>query len=185
MKKTLRTIIAILTAGIMLITFAACEDKKDEPVEENTVKEDTFIKEIFENLTSSNTYTEWKKMNPDLQIGEKLDGSKIIFTVSSDRETDEEDEGDITNDGTVLDGEYVFTHDGDYVTYTSQDAKHMNNPFLVLVRNNILDYYEVDTVAANDYLADVYESGEESTYYITDENALTVKIYSAGKWDLN
>lgn len=120
------------------------------------------MKEIFGNLTSNGNYTEWKQMNPEAKIEEKLDGSKIIFTVATESESEEEE--DITNDRSVLAGEYVFTHDGDYIVYTAQDADHMSNAFLTLVRNTVLDYYKVDTIAANEYLAKILSSGEESIY---------------------
>ena len=44
----------------------------------------------------------------------------------------------------------------------------MSNAFLTLVRNTVLDYYKVDTIAANEYLAKILSSGEESIYYIED-----------------
>ena len=180
-EKTLRTIIAILTAGLMLMAFAACDEKKEETpkedtVKEDTVKEDTLMKEIFDNVTASESYKSLKEMNPEARIEEKLDGSKIIFTVTSDNEGG----GDITNDASVKAGEYVFTHEGDYVVYTSQDAAHMNNSFLVNVSIAIYDRLGMDFVTANDYLAE----NPDSTYYSVDEKANTVRIYAAKKWDI-
>ena len=177
------TIASIFTACFMLMAFAACDDKNEEPATDNTTKEDVFMKEIFGNLTSNGNYTEWKQMNPEAKIEEKLDGSKIIFTVATESESEEEE--DITNDRSVLAGEYVFTHDDDYIVYTAQDADHMSNAFLTLVRNTVLDYYKVDTIAANEYLAKMLSSGEESIYYIEDAANNTVKMYAAGKWEID
>ena len=50
MKKTLRTVIAILTAGLMLMAFAACDEKKDDVASDNTVKEDTVMKAVYEDI---------------------------------------------------------------------------------------------------------------------------------------
>ena len=183
MKKTLKTIVAILSACFMLMAFAACEDKKEEPAADNTVKGDAFMKEIFDNLTSDEYYTEWKQMNPQAEVVEKLDGSKITFTVTTEGEP--EDEEDVTNDRSVLAGEYVFEHDGDYIVYTAQDADHMSNLFLVQIRNKVLTHYDVDTIAANEYLAKILGSGEESIYYIEDTENNIVKIYSAAKWEID
>ena len=65
MKKTLKTIIAILTAGLMLMAFAACDEKKEDTPKEDTVKEETLMKELFENVTSSEGYKSLKEMNPE------------------------------------------------------------------------------------------------------------------------
>ena len=173
-NKKLRTIIAILTAGFMLMAFAACDKNKEE-----TTKEDTFMKAIFESITSSDRYKEWKQMNPESQFEEKFDGSKIIFTVKNDNKSGDFDEDDITNDNPVLSGEYVFTHEGDYVVYTSEDAGHMGNAFLMQVMIAICDYYEMSFVDANEYLAD----HPEKTYYLVDNEADTVRIYAA-EWKI-
>ena len=61
----------------------------------------------------------------------------------------------------------------------------MSNAFLTLVRNTVLDYYKVDTIAANEYLAKILSSGEESIYYIEDAANNTVKMYAAGKWEID
>ena len=119
-------------------------------------------------------------MNPESEFEEKFDGSKIIFTVKNENKSDDFDEDDITNDSPVLSGEYVFTHEGDYVVYTSEDAGHMNNAFLMQVMIAICDYYEMSFVDANEYLAE----NPENTYYIVDNEANTVRIYAAAEWKI-
>ena len=186
MKKTIRTIISILAVSAMLLPFTACESKKqdtikDDTVKEDTVKEETFMKAIFESLMSNDQYTEWKQMNPEATIEEKLNGKTITFTVTSSLNTDDMDEEDFTNDKPVSSGEYVFTLDGDYVVYTSQDAAHMSNPFLVYVEIAILNHYEMTFPEANEYL----NNHLDNTYYIVDETNNTVKIYAAAKWNID
>ena len=145
------------------------------------VKEDTFMKAIFQNLMSNDQYTEWKKMNPEAKIVEKLDGSTVTFTVTGGLDIDNMDDEDFTNDKPVIAGKYVFTHDGDYVVYTSQDAKHLSNPFLVYVETAILNYYDLTFVDANEYI----NNHPNNTYYITDKETNTVKMYAASKWNID
>ena len=53
MKKTIRTIISILAIGAMLLSFSACNDKKDES--------ESLMQGIYEKLTAADSsYSEWK-----------------------------------------------------------------------------------------------------------------------------
>ena len=141
---------------------------------------DTFMKTIFEDITSSDQYKEWKKMNPEAKITEKLSGSTITFDVTSSLDVDNMDEDEFTNDKPVSSGKYVFTHDGDYIVYTSQDAKHLSNPFNAYIQRAICDYYKMSFAASNDYLA----ANPDNTYYIINKKNNTVKIYAAAKWNI-
>ncbi len=76
----MRVIIAILTAGLMLMAFAACDSKKEDTAKEDTVKEDTVMKAVYEDITSDESYISWKEMYPNATIEEKLDGDYIIYT---------------------------------------------------------------------------------------------------------
>ena len=82
MKKTIRTIITILTSGLMLMAFAACDEQKNDADTDNTVKEDTVMKAVYEDITSDEAYISWKEMYPDATIEEILDGSKLTFPVT-------------------------------------------------------------------------------------------------------
>ena len=73
MKKAIRTMIVILTAGFMLMAFAACEEKKDDTGKDDAANTEIIMKAVFENITSSDRYKEWKQMNPEATIQEKLD----------------------------------------------------------------------------------------------------------------
>ena len=48
MKKTIRIIIAILTAGLMLMALTACDSKKEDTGEDDTVNAETFMKALHE-----------------------------------------------------------------------------------------------------------------------------------------
>ncbi|MBQ1414146.1 MAG: SH3 domain-containing protein [Clostridia bacterium] len=144
------------------------------------VKEDAFMKAIFKDVTSSDQYKEWKKMNPEATITEKLSGSTITFTVTGGLNIDGMDDEDFTNDKPVIAGKYVFKHNGDYVVYTSQDAKHLSNPFNAFILIAICDYYGMSFVTANEYIA----AHPDNTYYIVDKKANTIKMYAAAKWNM-
>ena len=141
---------------------------------------DTFMKSIFEDITSDSQYKEWKKMNPEAKITEKLSGNAIAFTVTGGVNTDGMDEDDFTDDMPVIAGKYVFTHEGNYIVYTSQDAKHMSNPFNAYILRAICDYYGMNFVTVNDYIA----AHPDSSYYIVNKKNNTVKTYSAAKWNI-
>lgn len=180
MKKTLRIIIAMLTASFMLMTFAACDEKKEDTVSDNTFKEDTIMKAVYEDITSDENYISWKEMYPESTIEEKLDGSTLTFTVKGLKDYSEEEEGDITNDREITNGEYVFTHDGDYILCASGYAETFVNPFVVQVRNAVCDYYKISIGDVNDYLM----ANTDNTYYIEDMKNNVIKIYVAEKWNL-
>ena len=148
--------------------------------ETTAVKEDTFMKAIFKDVTSSSQYSEWKQMNPEAKIAEKLSGSTITFTVTGGLDINNMDEDDFTNDKPVIAGKYVFTHNGDYVVYTSQDAKHLRNPFNTYILGAICDYYGMSFVTVNEYIA----AHPDNTYYIVDKKANTIKMYAAAKWNM-
>ena len=80
-------------------------------MKDDTVKEDTFMKAVFEDITSDEAYISWKEMYPAATIEEKLDGSTLTFTVTYKDGTPADQEGDITNDAEIAAGEYVFKHD--------------------------------------------------------------------------
>lgn len=180
MKKTLRTVIAILTAGLMLMAFAACDEKKDDVASDNTVKEDTVMKAVYEDITSEEAYISWREMYPDATIEEKLDGSTLTFTVTYKGDAPSEEEGDITNDAEIAAGEYVFTHDGDYIVAASGSTEKFVNPFVINVRNAVCDYFKMEIGDVNDYLA----ANQDNTYFIEDLENKTVKIYVAEKWNI-
>lgn len=181
MKKAIRTMIVILTAGFMLMAFAACEEKKDDTGKDDAANTEIIMKAVFENITSSDRYKEWKQMNPEATIQEKLYGNTITFTVESSIDTDSIKEEDVTNDMPVSSGEYVFTFDGDYIVYKAQDAKRTSNPFSTYILSAICDYYGMNWVTANEYIC----AHPDNTYYIIDTDANTIKIYAVNNWKMD
>ena len=182
MKKTIRTIISILAVGAMLLSFAACESKKEDTVKDDTVKEDTVMKAVFEDITSDAAYLSWKEMYPAATIEEKLDGSKLTFTVTyKDGAPADQEEDDITNDAEIAAGEFVFTHDGDYIVGASGSTEKYVNPFAIQVRNAVCHYFNMSIGDVNDYLM----ANADNTYFIEDLENKTTKIYVAEKWNIS
>ena len=181
MKKTIRTIISILAVGAMLLSFAACESKKEDTVKDDTVKEDTVMKAVFEDITSDAAYLSWKEMYPAATIEEKLDGSTLTFTVTYKDGTPADQEGDITNDAEIAAGEYVFKHDGDYIIGASGSTEKYVNPFVIQVRNAVCHYFNMSIGDVNDYLL----ANQDNNYFIEDLENKTAKIYVTEKWSID
>ena len=54
MKKTIKAVIAVLTAALMLMAFASCEEEKKDN------EENSLVKGIFESTIASREYLKWK-----------------------------------------------------------------------------------------------------------------------------
>lgn len=163
MKKTIRTVISILAVGAMLLSFAACGDKKDES--------DALMQGVYDKLIAADSgYSEWKANFNATTFEEKLDGEEITITAKGE-------EG--------LDGEYVFTHDGDYITYTAAgEEDYSGYSVFMYIRNAVGDYYGMNSTLMNGYLAGLDNFGFENKYLIVDMEKGEYKVYSAGKWDM-
>lgn len=160
MKKTIRTIVSILAVGAMLLSFTACGGKKDE-----------LMQGIFDKLTAAgSSYSEWKADFNATTFAEKLDGEKI--TVSAKGE-----EG--------LDGEYIFTHDGDYITYTAADKEDYSGySVFMYIRDAVGDYYGMNHTLMNGYIAGLNNFDLENKFMIMDTENGVFKVYAAGQWDM-
>lgn len=163
MKRTIRTIISILAVGAMLLSCTACGGKKDESRE--------LMQGIFEKLTAAgSSYSDWKADFNATTFAEKLDGEKI--TVSAKGE-----EG--------LDGEYIFTHDGDYITYTAADAEDYSGySVFMYIRDAVGDYYGMNHTLMNGYIAGLNNFDLENKFMIMDTENGVFKVYAAGQWDM-
>ena len=163
MKKTIRTVISILAVGAMLLSFAACGDKKDES--------DALMQGVYDKLIAADSgYSEWKANFNATTFEEKLDGEEITITAKGE-------EG--------LDGEYVFTHDGDYITYTAAgEEDYSGYSVFMYIRNAVGDYYGMNSTLMNGYLAGLDNFGFENKYLIVDMEKGEYKVYCAGKWDM-
>ena len=164
------------------MAFAACVEKKDDASGDNSVKEDTVMKAVFEDITSDAAYLSWKEMYPAATIEEKLDGSKLTFTVTyKDGAPAGQEEDDITNDAEIAAGEFVFTHDGDYIVGASGSTEKYVNPFVIQVRNAVCHYFNMSIGDVNDYLL----ANQDNNYFIEDLENKTAKIYVAEKWSID
>ena len=160
MKNTIRTIISILAIGAMLLSFAACGEKKNE-----------LMQGIYEKLTAADSsYSEWKSGFNATTFEEKLDGEAIVITANGE-------EG--------MNGEYTFTHDGDYIIYTTADKEDYSGySVFMFIRDAVGDYYSMNSTLMNGYLAGLQNFGFENKYLNIDMEKGEYKIYSASKWDM-
>lgn len=161
MKKTLRTIIAMLTAGLMLMTFAACDEKKEDT-------DNSLMKGIFEKLQANEEYKEWKTAMAGTTIEEKLDGNSIVFSGKG--------EGDY-----AINGDYVFKLDGDYIVY-SGDAKNDFNvyTFFTNIKRAVADYFGMSSLLMSGYIAGL---DVENDYMTVDMEKGVYKLL-AKEWDM-
>lgn len=164
MKKTIRAIISILAVGAMLLSLAACGGKKDDT-------DNSLMQGIYDKLVAADSgYSQWKADFNTTTFEEKLDGEKITISAKGE-------EG--------LDGEYVFTHDGDYITYTPKNNEdYAGYSVFLYIRNAVADYYGMNNVLMNGYSAGLSNLGIEDKYFIIDFNNLIFKVYVAEKWDM-
>lgn len=164
MKKTLRTIIALLAASFMLISLAACGNEDNE----NNKAEDSLMQGIFEKLQANGEYNEWKVSMSGTTIGEKLDGSSIVFSGKSD--------GDYS-----INGDYVFKHEGDYIIYTTQDKEDYNGyTFFNYIKRAVADYYGMSSMLMTGYIAGL---DVQNDYMTADMENGVYKLY-AKEWDM-
>ena len=160
MKKTIRTIISILAVGAMLLSFAACDDKKDES--------NALMQGIFEKLQADEAYKEMKVSMPGTTIEEKLDGNSIVFSGKS--------EGDYS-----INGDYVFNLDGDYIIYTTQDKEDYNGyTFFNYIKRAVADYYGMSSMLMTGYIAGL---DVQNDYMTVDMENGVYKLY-AKEWDM-
>lgn len=171
MKKTIKAVIAVLTAALMLMAFASCEEEKKDN------EENSLVKGIFESTIASREYLKWKAewKGSGTTITEKLDGDSIIFKAESTEEY-----------GTK--GEFTFKLDGDYLVYTPDDKDETGAggyAFSLMIIQGVSDYYDMDYSDVTGYLAGVANLDMENKYLINDTETSAVKVYVAEKWDLS
>ena len=167
MKKTIRVIIAVFTAAFMCAAFAACDEEK--------TNEDALVKDIFEKMTASGDYAQWKSDMKDAgtTVTEKLDGDSIVFHAESSEEYG-------TN------GEFAFKRDGDYIVYTPADKDDFSGyGFAMEILRGIAGHYGMVYREATGYLAGATLMDIEDKYMIIDEETGVTKLFIAEKWDLS
>ena len=116
MKKK---VLALIMAGAMAVSLAACGAKQAS-------NKGALMQGIYDKLTANEKFIEWKSSFNATSIDTKLDGDNIVINASGD-------EG--------LNGEYVFAHDGDYITATAADDDYSTYSIMMYLKDAIADYY--------------------------------------------
>ena len=85
----------------------------------------------------------------------------------------------------VVDGGNTFTHDGDYIIYTTADKEDYSGySVFMFIRDAVGDYYGMNSTLMNGYIAGLQNFGFENKYLNIDMEKGEYKIYSASKWDM-
>ena len=127
-------------------------------------------REYYEKLTANEDYAEWKAQFAGTTFGEKLDGKSIVIKAKGD-------EG--------INGEYVFTHEGDYITYKPSNGEEYSGYAVFMnIRNAVADYYGMNSTLMNGYIAGLDFIGAKNKYLVTDFENLDFRIYAAKKWEM-
>ena len=167
MKHTVKWISALLAAAAMLLSLTACGGTG------NVAKDpDAFLQLLYNKLTADRQYQAFKASFDNTDIEEQLDGDSILISMKSE-------------DG--LNGDYVFTLDGDYIVGTDEQGSYVAYSFLTFLKNAVLDYYRVNSTLANGYLAGLDASGMENRYFSSEtaDGVTTYRLYVASAWEFD
>ncbi|MBQ1441553.1 MAG: hypothetical protein IIZ08_06515 [Clostridia bacterium] len=163
MRKTIKAVIAAVAACAMLTSLAACDFLY-------FLRGDSLMEGIYEKLTANEDYAEWKAQFTGTTFGEKLDGKSIVIKAKGD-------EG--------INGEYVFTHEGDYITYKPSNGEEYSGYAVFMnIRNAVADYYGMNSTLMNGYIAGLNFIGAKNKYLVIDFENLDFRIYAAKKWEM-
>lgn len=159
MKKTGKSLIALLAVTAMLLSFAAC-GKKTNP-----------MAGIFEKLQTNADYVQWKSDFSATAFEETLDGNAITVKATGD-------EG--------VNGTFVFTLDGDYIVATAQEGDYSTYSVLMFLKGALADYYGMNNTLMSGYLAGLGYAEKENPYFTVEsaEGKTTYKLYAASAWKM-
>ena len=163
MKKTGKIIIALFAVAVMLLSMAACGG--------NAGKTDgNLMQGIFDKLTASADYNEWKSGFNTTTFEEKLDGNSIVISAKGE-------EG--------MNGDYTFTLDGDYIVNTTDEGDYSAYSLMMYLKSAVADYYGMNNMLMTGYLAGLGADAENKYYFTeTADGKTTTKLYAAGEWEM-
>ena len=162
MKKTRKTLIALLAAAALLLSLAACGATKAPDGA-------ALMQGIYEKLLANKDYTEWKAMFGATTIEEKLDGQTITISAKGE-------EG--------INGDYSFTLEDGYIVNECPEDDYTAYSLLMDLKAAVAEYYGMNNTLLSGYLAGL--RGDENKYFITEnaDGKTVYKLYAAGTWGL-
>ncbi|MBQ6265070.1 MAG: hypothetical protein IJK60_06435 [Clostridia bacterium] len=181
MSKTIKTVVSLLIAAAVIMSFAACSlNGGEKPVTEGTSSQsetaaNTALQAILDNFKADEQYNEYKSMYQNTVFEEKLEGDSIFINISGD-------EG--------VSGNYEFRLDGDYLTYTKEaDVQdYTGYAFFMYLKTAADKYLGMDSGLTTGYISGCGNFDIDNKYFIseTDEEtgATEYKLYIADKWDM-
>lgn len=164
MKKTVKTIVALLTAAALLFALAACGAKTDGP-------DANLMQSIYEKLTANKDYAEWKATFNATTFEEKLDGNTITVLAVGE-------EG--------VNGEFAFTLDGDYIVNTAAEGDYASYAILMEIMNAVAEHYGMNASLMRGYIAGLDAFEKENTFFTaeTADGKTNYRLYAAKAWDM-
>ena len=161
-----RVLSVILVLAMLLAAAQAVFAEESDPV-----------KGIFGALTAeSSDYSKTKAMMkeyyPDIQYEETLEGDRFTITVT----------------GGGQDGSWTFAKEGDYLAMTAKEEDYNAYSAAVAVLRAAADYYGMDPVLVNAYIAGLEALGMENPYFKAEKDdaagTLTYSVNIAGAYDM-
>lgn len=175
MKNICKTILALILAVDIVISFAACSSNGEKKTDNANSSFDSAatLQGILDNFKANEQYNEYKGYYPDATFEEKIEGNSILLNISGV-------EG--------ASGNYEYKLDGDYLTYTqpANSEDYVGYSFFMYLKNAAEKYNGIDSDLATGYISGCDAFGIENKYMITeeDEAGTTSKLYVAGKFDM-
>ena len=166
MKKT--TMFTLLVLIIALLAQFACA----EPA--------AVVQGVFDALTKEDSdYNQTKAMYAeyfeDMQWEETVEGDSIVISIAN-------------SDYMDMDGSWIFTQEGDYLTTTFDGENHTGLFFAMTMLKAVGDYLGMETDVMSGYVNGLNFLGIESDSFVMEQDeaagTMTVRINDAAPWDM-
>lgn len=173
MNRFAKTMIALLTGAVMLLSFSACGNKTEETTDGATgeavsAADNALLEGLLIKLTNDSEYTSWKEAFESTEIEETIKDDGILISAKG-------------SDG--IEGDFTFTQDGDYLVCTAAEDDMNAYTFMNFMKRAVCDYYNMPSLLVSGYIA----AKTDNRYFITEtkDGQTTFKIYDVAKWDMS
>ena len=190
MKRSHLIIAALAVITAIVMSFASCgagagTETGSAPDASSAVPagpsgQADVLTAVLEGLMANPSYIEFKSFYPDAEFSETLEGDSLVIKI----------EGvDAVNGAEGTDGEYVYTLDGDYITYTSAEQDYTGPSFFMYISDAVAEYLGMAPELMSGYIQAVSLRDLENDYFITDTDdatgETTYKLFVGGAYDLS
>ena len=167
MRKTLRTVLAVLSLAVMLLTAVSCAGK---PVP--TEADPALLQGVFDKLTQNAGYTAWKAGFNGTSFTETLDGDSIVISAKG---------------GEGPAGDYVFTLEDGYIVNTSEEGDFNAYTLMTFLKDAVADHHGMSTTVMSGYLAGLSLQHKKNTLFTTEtaDGKTVCRLYAAAPWTMD